>query len=96
MQKVKRQKDPKTGLPIPLPKKEFTFRLRGHNQDIPAGTYMAEDEYTAFKMARQKVGFLEFPGWSLHCVDTGTTAPAVEFMDDREKDERGRPIRKWL
>lgn len=96
MQKAKRQIDPKTGMPLPLPRFDFSFRLIGHGQDLDGGTYNAEDEEMAFKQARRKCSFLELPGWSLRCIETGTTVGAVEVYDETDCTKAGTPRRKYI
>lgn len=73
--------------------KPFVFRVRGHGHDIAAGTYLADHEDNAFKLALQKCRGFDLPGWELYCETTGTTVSVVEFIDPAQSDGNGRPAR---
>ena len=66
--------------------KDFHFRLKGHGQDIDAGTYRTEKEEQAFREALKNCKRFEMPGWSLHCTDTGTSqSVALAYDTDGNK-----------
>lgn len=64
--------------------REFTFRLRGHGQDVPAGQFMAVDEEKAFAKAWKACKRFELPGWVLVCAETGTALPVVKLTGYRD------------
>lgn len=66
----------------------FTFRVRGHGHDLPAGTVQATNERKAFREAYKWCTAFELPGWSLVCVETGTSQPAVQFIDPEGEKKR--------
>ena len=67
---------------------KFTFRLRGHGQDVPAGVYEAETIEKAFKAALKNCKPFSIPGWELFCIESGGAMPAAEFIDGQEKVRR--------
>ena len=67
---------------------KFTFRVRGHGQDVPAGEYMAETIDNAFKAALKNCKHFTQPGWELFCVESGGSMPAAEFIENGEKVRR--------
>lgn len=90
----------KSGLKTPE-LREYTFRLRGHGQDVPAGTAWAQDEEKAFAKAFKACKRFELPGWVLFCIETGTGLPVVKLSGYRDTTtlepaykDRGRRITK--
>lgn len=90
----------KSGLKSPE-SREYTFRLQGHGQDLPAGTFNATDENAAFKKALKNCKRFELPGWVLHCVETKTTLPVVTLTGYRDAStlepcykDKGRRVSK--
>lgn len=80
-------------IPKPQPKARnpYTFRLRGHGQDVPVGQWVEESEQKAFKKAFTACKNFELPGWVLFCVETGTGQAVVEFIDT---ERQGGPAKE--
>jgi hypothetical protein len=75
--------------PQPKPEpKNFTFRVQGHDQDVPVGTFTAEDEGKAFTQAFRACKGFELPGWRLVCTTTGTSQPVVKAIEYGERGEK--------
>ncbi len=64
--------------------RNYTFRLRGHGQDIPAGEFMAQDEEKAFAKALKACKRFELPGWIMFCIETQTALPVVKLSGYRD------------
>jgi hypothetical protein len=51
---------------------EYHFRVRGHGQDVPAGSVFATSPERAFKAAgRRFTKNFALKGWELWCAETG-------------------------
>jgi hypothetical protein len=90
----------KSGLKTPEAR-SYTFRLRGHGQDVPAGTFMAVDEQKAFNKALKACKRFELPGWVLFCIETSTALPVVKLTGYRDSPtlepaykDKGRRVTK--
>lgn len=71
----------------PQDPKPFTFEIRGHGHVVPAGTYQADSEEDAFKLALQKCKGFTLPGWTPLCKTTGNAQAVVAFIDDYIDDK---------
>lgn len=76
----------KHGIPSAPETKTFTFRLKGHDQDLPVGAFEAYEEARAFSEAFKHTKRFELPGWTLYCVETGTSLPVVKLMGYKDED----------
>lgn len=73
--------------------KHWSFRIIGHGHDLPAGEFRAMDEDRAFEAAFKACKRFELPGWTLRCVETGTSLPVVK-LTGRTNDTTLTPYEK--
>lgn len=53
----------------------YEFRVEGRGMSVPAGSYEADNELEAFRLARRSCKHFELPGWVLICVTTKSAEP---------------------